>query len=46
MALDRRRKNRQRAMFVATDRIRAPGHPFYRARAARAPPQLARGDGA
>ena len=31
MALDRRRKNRQRAMLVATDRILAPGHPFYRA---------------
>ena len=31
MAMGRRRGGRQRALFVATERIRAPGHPFYRA---------------
>ena len=31
MAMGRRRGGRQRALFVATEGIRAPGHPFYRA---------------
>ena len=31
MAMGRRRGGRQKALFVAAERIRAPGHPFYRA---------------
>ena len=31
MAMGRRGGERQKALFVATARIRAPGHPFYRA---------------
>ncbi|WP_423929416.1 transposase [Candidatus Palauibacter sp.] len=31
MAMGRRRGGRQKALFVAAEGIRAPGHPFYRA---------------